>query len=572
MRRTIVMVTSVVLCLSLAVPASSGEGSQFRPPVRSDGGVVAAESMPAARAGVAVLDRGGNAIDAAVASVFALGVSRPQSCGIGGGGFLVYRSASGETATLDFRETAPAAVTPQVFQGAGIYGEFTGHKTVGVPGIVAGMWKALARYGTIDWADAIAPAARLAREGTTVPQTMSTSMAQNAQRLRKFPAAANVYLIGGVSPYPAGSTLVQPDYADSLSLIAKRGPAAFYRGRIARLIVEDMRDSQSSPYPGDEGLMTRADLASYRAKWRTPLMGTYRGRQIVAMPPPTSGGIAILEMLNLLEGYPMRSFGHSSADHFHFMAESQKIAFADRGEYVADPDFVNVPTQRLIGKSYADRRRDEIKRFRAQESYPPGSFGRGGERERGSRNRQGSTSHLSVIDRWGNAVAVTCTIEQEFGSAVVAPGTGFLLNNELTDFEDPGTANQAEGGKRPRSSMSPTIVAQDGRPVLVTGGAGGIRIIMGVLHAIVNRIDYRMDVAHAIDAERIDALQGLPLEIEDARVSPAAQTELQRRGHQLLRRGEYSLRPKVQGAATNLGTGRRAASSDSRSDFGSAGQ
>jgi gamma-glutamyltranspeptidase/glutathione hydrolase len=570
--RRSLLVGPVALLLAIS-PAFAGQGSRFRPAVTSRGGVIATESMPAAQVGLEVLNSGGNAVDAAVATVFAIGVSRPQSCGIGGGGFMVYRSASGATAALDFRETAPAAVNPQTFQGDGIYRQFTGHKTVGVPGTVAGLHAALTRFGTISWADAIAPAESLARNGTVVDEPLHTAMEQNQQRLKMFPAAADIYLVGGETPYPVGSTLVQRDYADSLALIAEQGPKAFYEGEIAELIVEDMEGSREDPVaPGDEGLMTADDLAAYEVKWRTPLIGKYRGHRVIAMPPPTSGGIAVIEMLNMLEGFDIRGFGHSSADHFHFLAEAQKIAFADRGQYVADPDFENVPTRELISKRYAASRREEIERFRAK-TYAPGNFGGSNDAEGADVefDRQVSTTHISVIDRWGNAVALTCTIEQEFGSAVVAPGAGFLLNNELTDFGDPGTANEAEGGKRPRSSMSPTIVTLADSPVLVTGGAGGVRIIMGVMHAVVNTIDFKMDIAHALDAERMDAVRGLPLEIEDARVSEADLAELERRGHQLIRLGEYAIRPRVQAAAAAKHRLREAVS-DPRTVNGSVGQ
>jgi gamma-glutamyltranspeptidase/glutathione hydrolase len=569
--RASILLCMVALLLAVA-PAFATQGSRFRPAVTSLGGVVATESMPAARVGLDVLNNGGNAVDATVATAFAIGVSRPQSCGIGGGGFIVYRSAEGTTAALDFRETAPAAVDPQTFQGDGIYREFTGHKTVGVPGTVAGLHAALTRFGTVSWRDAIAPAETLARNGTPVDEPLHTAMEQNQERLKMFPAAADIYLVDGQNPYPVGATLVQEDYAESLELIAEQGPKAFYEGDIADLIVEDMEHSQENPVaPGDEGLMTAEDLASYEAKWRTALTGTYRGHRIVAMPPPTSGGIAIIEMLNILEGLNISRFGHSSADHFHFLAEAQKIAFADRGQYVADPDYENVPTRELTSKKYAASRRDEIERFLAK-TYPPGDLGsKDPDSSSVEINRQGSTTHISVIDRWDNAVALTCTIEQEFGSAVVAPGAGFLLNNELTDFGGPGTANEAEGGKRPRSSMSPTLVAKKGEPVLVTGGAGGVRIIMGVMHAVVNTIDFNMDIAHAIDAERMDAVRGLPLEIEDVRVSEDDLSELARRGHELIRLGEYGIRPRVQAAAVVKHRVREAVS-DPRTVDGSVGQ
>ena len=575
MRRLTIPLVATMCATTLVLPgASATEGPRFRRAVRSNGGVVATESMTAARVGRAVLERGGNAIDAAVATVFAIGVSRPQSCGIGGGGFLVYRSADGRRAALDFRETAPAAFTPNVFSEPGIHEEFTGHRTVGVPGVVDGMWEALRRFGTISWKRAIAPARRLARRGVPVTPVLASDMAANAERLELFPAAARIYLRDG-DPYRAGSVLRQRDYARSLRSIARRGPRAFYRGRIARLIIRDMK--RSGDYPGDQGLMTRADLASYDAKWRKPVRGVYRGHRIIAMPPPTSGGIAIIEMLNILEGFDLGAFGLSSADHFHLMAEAQKIAWADRNQYVADPDFVDVPTDELISKSYAAERREEIDRERAKK-YEPGEFGAGAA-------AAGSTTHISVIDKWDNAVAVTCTIEQTFGSAVVAPETGFLLNNEMTDFGDPGTANEAQGGKRPRSSMSPTIVARRGKPVLVAGGAGGSLIIMGVLHAIVNVIDFDMDIAHAVDAERHDAqltvpgVPGFPLLIEGGRVSARVEAELERRGHEIISiegiwdsEADYAIRPRVQAAGVNLRTGKTLGVSDPRTEWGTVGQ
>ena len=575
MRRIfVIFVVAGLLVGSLSV-ATADQGTRFRPAVTSAGGVLATESIQAARVGRDILNEGGNAVDAAVATVFAMSVTRPQSCGIGGGGFMVYRSAGGGTAALDFRETAPAAMTPTSLSGDGINREFTGHRTVGVPGTVAGMFEALTRFGTISWERAIESAESLARNGIIVDEALSASMASNRDRIRRFPATREIYLVGGESPYPAGSVLVQEDQADSLRLIAEQGPKAFYEGDIAELIAADMENSRQNPVaPGDEGLMVGEDLASYQAKWRTPLAGKYRGRQIVAMPPPTSGGIALIEMLNILEGYDVRSWGHSSADHFHFVAEAQKIAFADRGRYVADPDYENVPTSQLISKSYADQRRREVERFRAK-AYAPGEFGSGSPSvtAESEADRKGSTTHISVIDRRGNSVALTCTIEQEFGSAVVAPGTGFLLNNEMTDFDGPGTANEAEPGKRPRSSMSPTIVVHRKKPILVTGAAGGARIIMGVVHTVLNTIDFRMDIAHAVDAERMDALRGLPqLEIEDVRVSPADLAELERRGHQLLRQGEYAIRPRVQAAGTNLKTRLNEAVSDPRTVWGSLGQ
>jgi gamma-glutamyltranspeptidase/glutathione hydrolase len=555
----------VLLILSLPVvgAATAEEGSRFEEPVRSSsGGVVATESPAASEVGLEALDSGGNAVDAAVAATFALNVARPQSCGIGGGGFMVYRGADGRTDALDFRETAPEAITADAFTGSGIYTTYTGHKTVGVPGTVAGMQAALDRYGTYTLAEALAPAESLARSGVAVTEDLAREMGNHQARLELFPAAREQFLADGEKADAEADLLVQPDLADTFALIAREGPDAFYRGEIADAIVADMK--AAGDYPGDEGLMTRADLASYEAKWREPLVGEYRGREVVAMPPPTSGGVAILEMLNLLEGYDLRRMGQSSADSLHVLAEAQKLAFADREEYLADPDFVDVPTRELTSKGYADERRAEIRLDKAK-TYEPGDLRGAGGRGSGGDNPEGSTTHVSVIDARGNAVALTCTIEQSFGSAVVAPGTGFLLNNELTDFSEPGAANEPEGGKRPRSSISPTIVVEGGEPLLVTGAAGGSTIIEGTLLSVVNTVDYGLDPARAVDAERIDASVPDTLTIEDGRVSPVVQNELADRGHALEREGEYADLPRVQAAGTDLETGERLAATDPRS-------
>jgi gamma-glutamyltranspeptidase / glutathione hydrolase len=543
----------VVVFVIASSQASGREGSNFREAVRSDRGVVASESPDASRIGLEVLDDGGNAVDAAVAATFALGVARPQSCGIGGGGFMVYRGADGEAAALDFREAAPEAIEPDAFAGSGIYSAYTGHKTVGVPGTVAGMQEALDAYGSLTLAEAITPAEQLARDGFEVSEPLSKEMGNNAERLRLFPEAAQQFLVGGEEPYEPGSTLTQPQLADTLALISREGPNAFYEGAIADRVVADMQEAGG--YPGDEGLLTEEDLAAYRAVWREPLTGDYRGTEIIAMPPPTSGGVAIIEMLNILEGYDLEAKGQSSVDALHQIAEAQKLAFADREEYVADPDFVDVPTEQLTDKTYAEDRRAEIDAEKAG-SYGPGDPGE---------NPESSTTHLSIIDAAGNAVSLTCTIEQSFGSAVVAPGTGFLLNNELTDFSGPGTPNEPEPGKRPRSSISPTIVVEDGEPVLVVGGAGGARIITGTLLAIINTVDFGLDPARAVDAERLDQQPEAKMALEDGRVSPTVQGKLKGRGHKIERKGEYDDRPRVQAAGIDRETGERLAATDPRS-------
>jgi gamma-glutamyltranspeptidase/glutathione hydrolase len=550
---------AAVLAAAFAPTAPAREGSKFHPEVRSPEGVVATESVIAARVGRSILENGGNAIDAAAATVFAMSVGRPQSCGIGGGGFMLYRSRTGRVRSLDFRETAPAAMTPTSLSGEGLHKTFTGHLTVGVPGVVAGLDAALTRYGTITLSEAIAPAERLARNGVVVPPSMTAAIAQNAERLRLMGSAAGVFLPGG-QPLAAGQRLVQPELAASLRRIMRGGRDAFYRGTIARRIVRDMGSPR--PQTQDPGLLTLADFADYRAKWRTPLSDTYRDKTVYAVPPPTSGGVALLQMLSMLEPWELRTLGGpTSAQSIHLVAEAQKLAFADRAAYIADPEFVRQPTAWLLSEDYINSRLAQMDSQNAG-TYPPG-FGPP------DTNPNGTTTHISIVDARGNAVALTCTIEQEFGSAVMAPGTGILLNNELTDFGAPGTANEPAGGKRPRSSMSPTIVEAGNQPVLVAGGAGGARIIMGVLHAVLRTAEFGESLARAVDAERWDNLGTNNLAIEDARIDPAVLADLESRGHRLVREGEYGPRPRVQLAGVDLETGERIAVSDSRSDQGS---
>jgi gamma-glutamyltranspeptidase / glutathione hydrolase len=562
---------AALLCGLLALlptTSSATEGSRFHPGVTSPFGVVATESPAAAEVGRDVLEHGGNAVDAAVSTVFALGVARPQSCGIGGGGFMVYRDHDGSVATLDFRETAPAAIKADTFTGPGLYQTFTGHTTIGVPGVVAGMDAALQRYGTISLKQAIAPAERLAQHGVTVLPSLADSIAANAARAKLFPATAAIYLHPDGTPLAAGETLRLKDLARSLRRIMNRGASAFYEGKIAHEIVDDM---EAPKLEGEQGLMTLDDLKAYRAKWRTPLIGSYRGREIDAMPPPTSGGTAIVEMLNVLEGFDLTSAGMSSTDAIFDTAEAQRIAWADRNAYLGDPDFVSIPPQ-LTDKDYAAQRRAEIDQLDPIQTHPYLAGGPFPAAAGGDANPNGSTTHMDVIDSHGNTVSLTCTIEQEFGSAVVAPHTGFLLNNELTDFSGPGTANEPAPHKRPRSSMSPTIVAQGGVPILATGGAGGSRIIMGALETILDVVDFGQDLPHAVDAERFDDQGSATLEIENARVDGAVLAELTNRGYMLSLKGEYNIRPRVQLAGIDPLTGLRTAVSDSRSDQGSLAQ
>lgn len=552
-----------------AEPGYGVKGRAYHEPVSSSRGVVASFSGLASRAGVDVLDAGGNAVDAAIATVFAIGVARPESCGIGGGGFLVYRGADGETAALDFRESAPAAFDKNTLAVEGINKKGTGHLVVGVPGTVAGMAAASERYGALPWADLLAPATKLAKEGVPVTSEISDLMFVHEARLNRFPETKEIYLKDGLAfpptPISKPEDFVQSDYAASLRAIAEKGPDVFYKGDIAKLIVEEMKRSAASGVAGGQGVMTMDDLANYSAVWRTPLTGKYRDAQLVTMPPPTSGGIFTLEVLNLLEGFDLPKMKHSSADHLHLFAEAQKIAWADRNAYVADPGFVDVPTAELTSKKYADERRSEIKRDQAG-TYEAGSLGATAGTSSATGTQNTNTTHVSVIDAAGNAVAVTCTIEQPFGSGVVALGTGFLLNNQLTDFDGPGTANEPAAGKRPRSSTSPTIVVLRGRPILVVGGVGGPAIPMGVTMTVSNMVDFAMDVAHAVDAARLDERTCCTMLLEASRVPAGEIAELERRHHTIERAGEYHFQPTLTAAGVNRETGARIAVSDPRSN------
>ncbi len=569
--RSLVTIALIGASAMPVASASATEGTAYREATSSNGGVVATVSAQAGRIGVRILDRGGTAVDAAIATVFAVGVTRPDLCGIGGGGFLAYRSADGKVATLDFREEAPATITADAYQGAGIYRSFTGHKTVGAPGTVAGMAKTARRFGTMPLRKLIRPAQRLAAGGVVVTEELSTSMAANSERLRLFPASARIYLVGGTVPYPPGSTLVQKGYARSLRRIAERGPRAFYRGRIAGLIVRDMKRN-SGRYPGDEGLMRRGALRRYRAKWRSPLQTDYRGHRVLAVGPPTSGGLLAIEMFNILKNFDVPSFAPFGADRLHYTAEAQKIAWADRDAYVADPDHTDVPTELLASEGYAAERAKEIEKDQAKDYEPAERPGRSTPAPGGDQPGAHHTTHVSVVDKDGNAVSVTCTVEFLFGSAVVAPGAGFILNNQLTDFSSPGTANEPEPGKRPRSSTTQLIITRRGRPVAVLGGAGGPRIPMGVIMTGQNVMDFGLDLAHAIDAERLNEPTCCAMSLEDIRVGPETQAELQGRGHRIVREGEYGPSPIVQAAGVNLESGKQEAVSDPRGESGSRGQ
>jgi gamma-glutamyltranspeptidase/glutathione hydrolase len=501
-------------------------------PVWAENGMVASQEALATKIGVDILKVGGNAVDAAVAVGFALAVTLPQAGNLGGGGFMIVHDAkSGETVAIDYREKAPAGASRDMFlDAAGNADSDLSQKSalaIGVPGTVAGLALALERYGTISLDRAIAPALALAEGGIVVTPGLSESLKANEEELKDWPSSAKIFFKPDGAAYEPGEKLVQADLARSLREIAAKGPDAFYKGDVARRIADGVKKAG--------GLITTEDLAGYQAVVREPVRGTYRGYEVLSMPPPSSGGTHIVQILNILEGFPIGYLGHNSADTIHLMAEAMKLAYADRSEYLGDSDFVDVPVRGLTSKAYAETLRAKIGRNRATPSATikpndPAPY------------ESDQTTHFSVVDKDGNAVANTYTINFSYGNGLVAEGTGILLNNEMDDFSAKpgvpnaygligGDANAVEPGKRPLSSMSPTIVLKDGKAFLVTGSPGGSRIITTVLQVIMNVVDHGMNVAEATVAPRVHH-QWLPdvLRVEEG-VSPDTVRLLEERGH-----------------------------------------
>ncbi len=464
-----------------------------------DHGVVVSQSTIASEVGRDILERGGNAVDAAVATAFALAVTHPSAGNIGGGGFMVVRLPNGKATTFDFREKAPLAATDRMFLDENGEYDFKRHHwsvlSVGVPGSVAGLHLAHQRLGKLEWKELLQPAVRLADRGFPVGQALASSLAAVLPSMEKYPVSFSQFSRSG-TPLGPGETLTQKRLAQTLALIRDQGRAVFYRGVTADRIVAEMQRLG--------GLITLDDLARYRAAQRPPVVGTYRGHQIIGMAPPSSGGIAVVEMLNLLEAFPLRTMGLRSAESTHLILESMRRAFADRALHVGDPDHVDVPLARLTDKRYATTLRRTISRQRASVSSPK-SFTWPSE--------SSETTHLSVVDASRMAVSLTTTLEQSYGSKIVVTSAGFLLNNEMGDFNPvPGVtngqgrigtrANLVAPEKRMISSMSPTIVARDGHVRLVVGTPGGRAIINSVLLVILGVIDFDLSVQQAVDTPR----------------------------------------------------------------------
>ncbi|MGI2036783.1 gamma-glutamyltransferase [Shewanella frigidimarina] len=506
---------STALTLTLCYPAlhiadsQANEASIFSEmataqPIYAKHGLVSSQEALASQIGVEILKQGGNAVDAAVAVAYALAVTLPRAGNIGGGGFmLVHLAEQNKTIAIDYRETAPAKAHKDIFldeQGNAVDKLSREHGlAVGVPGTVMGMELALKQYGTMKMAQVIKPAIKLAKDGILVTSDLSNSLAGLKSRITQWPSSAEIFYHADGSNYQVNELLKQPELAQSLSLIAQKGSKGFYQGETAKKIVSAVQNAG--------GIMSLTDLANYKVIEREPVRGNYRGYEVVSMPPPSSGGIHIIEMLNVLEQFPIDKLGHNTANTLHLMAETMKYAYADRSEYLGDPDFVNVPVKQLTSKKYAKEIASKI----AINKTTPSSEIRPGNL---APYESDQTTHFSVIDKWGNAVANTYTLNFSYGSGLVAKGTGILLNNEMDDFSaKPGTpngygliggdANAVEGNKRPLSSMSPTMVMKDGKPFIVTGSPGGSRIINITLQMIMNVIDHNLNIAEATAAARM---------------------------------------------------------------------
>ena len=494
MQRTLIALVVALIVL----PFAAAHGANA--PIMANNGMVVSQEEKASRIGADILANGGTAVDAAVATAFALAVTHPTAGNIGGGGFLLFRPNSGESLAYDFRETAPAAARADMWLNEGTYDferHHFSHLAVGVPGTVAGLHAAWQAHGRLPWKDLVAPAITLARDGFVVTHELARSLRAVLPRMSKYPASIAQFTRKG-TPLEPGDVLRQPDLAETLTRIAAEGPAGFYTGRTADLMVAEMKAHQ--------GIITHADLSAYAAKVRTPLRGTYRGLNIITMPPPSSGGVALIAMLNVLEGYPLNELGFGTTATLHRMAESMRRAFADRARYLGDPDFnPDMPVGELTSKPYATQQRASIDLARASVS-DPATFTWPKESK--------ETTHLSVVDKERNAVALTYTLEYGYGSGIVVPGAGFLLNNEMGDFNASPGLTSSEGligtdpnltapGKRMLSSMTPTILERDGQLFMVTGSPGGRTIINTVLQTVLNVVDHGMNAQTAVDAGRI---------------------------------------------------------------------
>ena len=552
---------TLLLIFALIVPALDA-----RQPTYARKAMVVAEEDLATEVGVSVLRSGGNAVDAAVAVGFALAVTHPYAGNIGGGGFMLIRMADGRTTFIDFREKAPAAATHNMYlsaSGTPTPDSVVGWRAAGVPGTIRGLALANKKYGREPWAELVKPALSLATNGFPVSKWQMDSWHRSSALLSQFPESKRIFLKDGAY-YDWQETFKQPELGRTLDRIARLGPVDFYDGETAHILASEMAKNG--------GLITLADLHDYQAVERTPLEGDYRGYHIITSPPPSSGGVGLLQMLAILNGTGYEKSGAGSAVSYHYMAEAMRRYFADRSKYLGDPDFVKVPVAALLAPAYIDSRRATIRPDRATpaEQIAPGLT---------TASEGTSTTHYNIVDQEGNAVAVTYTLNNGYGSGVTVPGAGFLLNDEMDDFAaKPGEPNmfglvQGENnaiapGKRPLSSMTPTILLKEGKPFLVLGAPGGPLIITSVLQVILNVIDFGMNAQDAVDFPRIhDQWRPDRLDTEFG-VSPDTIAQLQRMGYQTetANPGEHARVEAIlisdgwlQGAVDGRGSGGKAA-------------
>jgi len=557
---------STVIAITWAALPAAGWADHV---AQASHGMVASSQTLASQAGVQIMKEGGNAVDAACAVALALAVVHPAAGNLGGGGFMLIRMADGRAVAIDYREAAPAAATETMYQdvqgnilpGASL----VGYRASGVPGTVAGLSLAHQKFGKLPWAAVVKPAIDLASDGFTLSDGLAREL-KSSRNLAKFPESRRIFQRNG-DFYRAAETFKQPELAATLERLANQGPSDFYRGKTAALIADAMKQN---------GLITRQDLAGYRAVVRKPLVGSYHGYQVVTMPPPSSGGVALLEALNLLSGFDLDSSGFDTAKTDHLLVESMRRAFADRSKYLGDPDFVKVPVSGLTSPRYADKLRATISDSQAS---PSDTNGPGDP----TPYESSETTHFSVVDAQGNAVSNTYTLNFGFGSGVTIPGAGFLMNDEMDDFTSKpgvpngfgliqGAANAIQPHKRPLSSMTPTILVKNGKPILVLGSPGGPTIITSVLQVVVNVVDHGMILQEAVAAPRIHH-QWLPdaIDVEEGAIPQAVREVLTRNGYRFSD-GEGRHWGDVEAIAIDPQTALRIGVSDPRSgDAGAAG-
>jgi gamma-glutamyltranspeptidase / glutathione hydrolase len=543
--RLLLAALTAAVALLFGVSAAADVGSGSGPPTSvGTGGAAASVEKLATQAAIDILRRGGNAVDAAVAAAGVLGVTEPFSCGVGGGGFMVIRAAGGAVTTIDGRETAPAAMNPTSFWENGVPLPFNSARfsglSVGVPGTVETWVEALDKYGTMSLAQVLGPAIHVARHGYVIDQTWFDQVNSVRDFFDDIPATAALFLDPDGTPRDVGTVFTNPELAATYERIAHLGAKGFYRGAVADALVETVRHPVVSPTANHvwrTGVMAMRDLHTYTAPERAPTHVTYRGLDVYSMGPPSSGGSTVGEALNILEGYDLSSMTREGA--LHYYLEASRYSFADRNAYLADPGYYNVPLSGLLSKDYAATRRALIKPTAAPGAVPPGDpFPFEGAE---------TTTHLTTSDKSGNVVSYTFTIESTGGSGLVVPGFGFLLNNELTDFNFDSTThpNRVEGGKRPRSSMAPTIITRSGKPFLAVGSPGGATIITTVLQILLDRLDLGMTLPQAIADPRASQRNAVNTGAEPAFLASQERTALEARGHHFVNAGEI-------GAATGI--------------------